>query len=92
MLLVLGPIPFLTVPRRLLGAKPEFQDLGMQILSLNSELATGVVWFHLNTVLLSGRSLSACTGAQGHCRDGMPRVEQEETEETETDFGIVLQR
>lgn len=67
-----------------MGAKPEFKDFGMQVLSLNSELATGMVWFNLSTDLLSGRSLHAL---ELKVTVGMPRVEWEET-----GFGIVLQK
>lgn len=57
-----------------MGAKPELKDFGRQVLSLNSEFATEMVWFNLSTDLLSGRSLSACTGAQGRCWDAKSRV------------------
>ena len=70
----LSPFLFSLRSRRLLGAKPESQDLSMQLLSLNSEFATGVMQFHLNTDLLSSRHLSACTEAQGHCWDAKGRT------------------
>lgn len=72
--MALEPIPCLTVAKETLGAKPEFQDLGMQLLSLNSELATGTVCLSLSTGLLSDGSLSACTGVQGHCWDAKGRT------------------
>lgn len=43
-------------------------------LSLNSEFATGVMQFHLNTDLPASRRLSARTEAQGHCWDAKGRT------------------
>lgn len=68
-----------------MGAKPESQDLSIQLLSLNSEFPAGVMQFHLNTDSPSSRCFSPCKVTVG-----MPRVEEEETEETDVDFGTVL--
>lgn len=61
----------------------------MPLLSIGSEFVTGVMQFCLSRDLPSHRRLHAL---KLKVTVGVPRVEQEETEETDVDFGIILKK